>query len=791
MRDVLAMATAEEDPCNTDRAALLGDGGSRELVAGGAPLSKRRLGAAVAMVLAAGAFVGGAAHKFSAGGDGLLNVSEFHPIALAAQRVLEATEFADCREGDWPGRGARCGSCRVVVASFEGAAGAGRRLAQHGHHRGSRPKQAEKGTCHEYCKGVGRFCKGGWMTELPGSCTAVWEYEQSCNELMPPNKTICLCGAKVAPAIAPTIAPAIAPAKHTTEVPSTEAPSTTMVVTTTTKKEELAPEKPKALECNPAAEKTDFWTKSMLFTIPAITSMDQCNRKCYEIDKCGAWTWGKEQGVPGLSNVCFIKVVGADGMVDMHPNPKVVSGMKSYKDLCSDSESKAFFQAQLAWDEWKAKHVDDESSTTKPKDEQPGDDAQIEIKKEKEHKGDVEDDEDVDTSEDEVPMKLDGPPGHIKSRHGNCLTVIDSNISIWACAKDDARQTWALDDTTGQMKNTQTGLCLHSLARAIEFTALNVEKCDSFDWDQQWDYLEESGSLQSWKGICVDGAESVIDGGSVYMRACSKASPGQQWDFNLLENMSPMANPGVKAGTSLFCIALMLPHTYEQQLLAMQYQNKVSLFACEAYQVLSNGTYQVAPGLTSGAIDSSLQCKKGGEFGTALNLPIFIAVWEKVIHDGIYLKHDWVVKVDPDAVFFADRLRGIVTVHYERPSGVYLNNCKYGLHGPIEVFSKNAITAWAKGYKTCQAHFWNVCQGDCFWGEDLFIDQCLWKVLNVTRENDYRQLVEDHCDAPVKNWTDYTCEDATHAAFHPFKNKETYMKCLQAANAKTLEVPLQ
>mmetsp|Transcript_21675 Transcript_21675/g.60301 ORF Transcript_21675/g.60301 Transcript_21675/m.60301 type:complete len:338 (+) Transcript_21675:2-1015(+) len=256
-------------------------------------------------------------------------------------------------------------------------------------------------------------------------------------------------------------------------------------------------------------------------------------------------------------------------------------------------------------------------------------------------------------------------------------------------------------------------------------------------------------------------------------------------------------------GGSMFCFSLMVPHSYEQELLEFQHKERISIFGCDAWDVYSNISLSVCPGVRTTVVPTDLTVKFGGDSYTALNSWIFIAVlhnfsstepylffevWKRVIDDGRHKKHNWIAKVDPDAVFFPERLRPVAAAH----AGVgYISNCKYGLHGPIEVFSKNAITAWAKGYKTCQAHFWNVCQGDCFWGEDLFIDQCLWKVLNVTRENDYRQLVEDHCDAPVKNWTDYTCEDATHAAFHPFKNKETYMKCLQAANAKTLEVPLQ
>merc|ERR1719382_1209538 len=97
------------------------------------------------------------------------------------------------------------------------------------------------------------------------------------------------------------------------------------------------------------------------------------------------------------------------------------------------------------------------------------------------------------------------------------------------------------------------------------------------------------------------------------------------------------------------------------------------------------------------------------------------------------------------------------------------------MHGPLEVFSRNAVRTWRSGIKKCQQHFREQCGGDCFWGEDMFVDQCLWKVLNVRRDNDFRLLVEDHCEPP-KNWE--TCEDNTFVAFHPFKTVSGYWRCL-------------
>jgi len=109
-----------------------------------------------------------------------------------------------------------------------------------------------------------------------------------------------------------------------------------------------------------------------------------------------------------------------------------------------------------------------------------------------------------------------------------------------------------------------------------------------------------------------------------------------------------------------------------------------------------------------------------------------------------------------------------------------LNNCKFGLHGPIEIFSRNAVQAWAQGRETCVKHFNQVCDGPCWWGEDMFMDQCLSKVLNVKRDNNSFVLIEDHCDPPA-GWTD--CTDPMHVAFHPFKKLKDYQECMDNAES--------
>jgi len=256
--------------------------------------------------------------------------------------------------------------------------------------------------------------------------------------------------------------------------------------------------------------------------------------------------------------------------------------------------------------------------------------------------------------------------------------------------------------------------------------------------------------------------------------------------------MDKMLCPG-----TLYCWALMQPDSYEVGLFADQFNKRISIFNCEEYTIFSNKRVEVASGLVTEVVQTELGCEMGGEFGTALNLDIFIEVWNRIVQLGTFQSHEWTVKSDADAVFFADRLKGLLPHHSEEPKGVYLNNCKLGMHGPLEVFSRNAVSALSQSWQACKDHFQQLCGGDCKWGEDMFIDQCLQKVAGARRDNEWGLLAEDHCLANTQEqWSPQKC-DGTTVAFHPFKDVPSYSQCYanayalaaQAATQQNQEVP--
>jgi len=226
---------------------------------------------------------------------------------------------------------------------------------------------------------------------------------------------------------------------------------------------------------------------------------------------------------------------------------------------------------------------------------------------------------------------------------------------------------------------------------------------------------------------------------------------------------------------SIFCWSLIVPGSYEEALLEVQEQEETSIFGCDGWAVYSNTSKRVGQGITTTRVDTTLEVTFGGDSYTALNSWIFIAVWKKVIDEQRHADFSWIVKVDADAVFFPERLRPIVAAH--RHAG-YINNCKYGLHGPIEVIAASTLKVLEADY---EASFDKKAPKRCVeelnfgeWGEDFFLSRCMWQVHGITKELDESLMCEAHCDC--NDW--YWCDRPDAVTFHPFKRPDMYKQCM-------------
>jgi hypothetical protein len=225
----------------------------------------------------------------------------------------------------------------------------------------------------------------------------------------------------------------------------------------------------------------------------------------------------------------------------------------------------------------------------------------------------------------------------------------------------------------------------------------------------------------------------------------------------------------LKGSPSLFCFSVIRTAGYEVGLMEAQKAKNAGIFACDAFSLFTaDGTttvggvptlrFQGAPIVQS--VDN-----------TAGNTKLFVNAWNVVIGDGKWKLHAFTVKVDPDAVFFAERLRWHMAPYLGQK--VFVINCHKGdmVYGALEIYSFAAIQDWALRGKTCAA--------PNNFGEDKYMTTCM-DHLGVTRIHDESVLGDKLCG------TFSGCQNGWNAAFHPFKDIASWEGCWNQANAPTV-----
>eukprot|EP00418_Pyrodinium_bahamense_P061396 CAMPEP_0179163880 /NCGR_PEP_ID=MMETSP0796-20121207/80382_1 /TAXON_ID=73915 /ORGANISM="Pyrodinium bahamense, Strain pbaha01" /LENGTH=364 /DNA_ID=CAMNT_0020866253 /DNA_START=54 /DNA_END=1144 /DNA_ORIENTATION=- len=242
--------------------------------------------------------------------------------------------------------------------------------------------------------------------------------------------------------------------------------------------------------------------------------------------------------------------------------------------------------------------------------------------------------------------------------------------------------------------------------------------------------------------------------------------------------------PG-EAWPSLFCWSHIEEYGSERDLLISQLKGKFGIFACNDFAVISRSAGPITLGQhprnaskvvktwpnplpndvkgNPAAGDATSSYKNAGTFNTA---------WLSLFKSKLLERHDWVAKVDPDAVFFPERLRWHLEKRTKPPLGpgpFYVLNCNIGgghLYGSLEVFSNLAIKEMAERHFECEPMpMWQ-------WGEDLYLEKCMEHL--VGRKNaivDYALVGDDRCTAAP-------CTDGWRAAFHPKPNVGEYWACV-------------
>eukprot|EP00913_Durusdinium_trenchii_P012470 g11706.t1 len=232
-----------------------------------------------------------------------------------------------------------------------------------------------------------------------------------------------------------------------------------------------------------------------------------------------------------------------------------------------------------------------------------------------------------------------------------------------------------------------------------------------------------------WSGKCLDSGHLAF----TEPRALGCVFLAMQEANRLSQQCSDDASSVQKeVGSNFFCWALVVPWTNEVDLLLMQ-------------QRLQKGT---------GFAQLDLHCKMNKMTLTVENTRIFRAVWRKVLDRMVWKNYDWTVKADLDSVFVPTRLLNYVEGdkwiqdHAQTGTGLWLNNCWRGLHGPIEVLSKRAMQIYSDRWTQCHGTKMAYPQEDVYLMESQRIYETIDKRSRKAQEMIARAAVDE-----VKNLT--------------------------------------
>jgi len=288
---------------------------------------------------------------------------------------------------------------------------------------------------------------------------------------------------------------------------------------------------------------------------------------------------------------------------------------------------------------------------------------------------------------------------------------------------------------------------------------------------------------------------------STYGKCMKSCTPGGA--NGTCEELAPHTKPVVEEpGLSLFCFSVYTKNTgsskvsHELELLQKQKAMGVSIFSCADFAVYgdvavpldaSYSTIQVFD------VKGDFHWGKRKSTGTWINTGMFVQVWKAIQADGRWKQHNWVVKVDADAVFFPNKLMNALSHATVPAEGVYMENCKFvdfGYFGNMEVYSKQAFDTLTANLEHCYDTVpWKIgVHGGKYgaMGEDLFAQQCMDK-MGVSKQEAFHLTTDGACEADRPEGEEKnnkfipTCTGVTTPSIHPFKKPEMYFKCMVEA----------
>jgi len=228
---------------------------------------------------------------------------------------------------------------------------------------------------------------------------------------------------------------------------------------------------------------------------------------------------------------------------------------------------------------------------------------------------------------------------------------------------------------------------------------------------------------------------------------------------------------------TLYCFSVIRLTSYEAAILRAQVRTDggIGIFGCDQFDVFTAqgrgwiGDGPEGPVWTQHFQDAPVTRSIDN---TAGNSALFRNVWFAVKQVGRWAFTQWTIKVDPDAVIFADRLRLHLGHHTGRP--VYVQNCasqtlvQQGgamMFGSVEAMTLQAMNRYFNG-----GGVWK-CNKNYQYGEDRWIGEC-FKEIGVWPVMDPLVLGDKLCAPGV-----WDCSDQRRAAFDHYKDLGSWMNC--------------
>lgn len=232
----------------------------------------------------------------------------------------------------------------------------------------------------------------------------------------------------------------------------------------------------------------------------------------------------------------------------------------------------------------------------------------------------------------------------------------------------------------------------------------------------------------------------------------------------------------------------MVIETWELEVARWQYAEGKSIFSCNSWSVFSDGSrdHALSLGKTHDGKNISTFPIPGApavwgqkwNMRIMFNTNVLLRAWDHVIQVGTAAFYGWTVKVDPDSVFFPERLithlRSIDNPHDDPPSGKKMINCAqyHSIQGPLEVISRRALLTFAAKKSRCSQ------QLDLrHLPEDTFLSRCL-RILGAKELWGVAALQDANCGS----WVD--CSAPNFAVYHPLKGLPKYRSCMAQAGSK-------